>query len=93
MTTLDNRWGRTRHEGEVPGSFLGWYDVAFWRKPAVSVLTGKRHFIPGVAKTRQWLVDSGCVSDLVDAKDVSHLHWLVRPTEHQPTLWTASGGM
>lgn len=28
--------------------------------------------------------------DLVDAKNVSHLHKLLRPAEHQPTLWTAN---
>lgn len=27
----------------------------------------------------------------VDAKSVSHLHKLVRPAEHQPTVWTANG--
>lgn len=50
----------------------------------------KEAFITGVAKTRHWLVETGCGYDLVDAKSVSYLHKLVRPAEHQPTLGTAN---
>lgn len=78
ITTLYNRWAKFRHGGEVPGpterteagSSLGWYDLSFWRKPAASALRGKRNFIPGVAKTKHWLVDSGGGFDLVDAQNM-----------------------
>lgn len=73
------------------GSTLGWYGAPFWHKPAASVLTGKRKFVPGVAKTHLWLEDPGCGYDLADARSVSHLHQYVRPAAHQPALWTANG--
>ena len=97
---LDPWWTSFRHEGEVPGpaervalgSDLGWLGASIWNKKSPAVAgPAKRSGKAGEAKVEQWLIDSGCGWDLVDAQMVAHLADDVGRAAIQPKLWTANG--
>lgn len=77
FNTLEQMWTKSATKGRSQARSkhlkvgpLGWYEVPSWRTPAAPLLTGKRQFIPRLAKTLQLLVESGCGCGLVDAKHV-----------------------
>ena len=100
LLLLQDRWNAFVHVGEVPGptervengSTLGWFGASSWdggrpSAPGVS----PRENIPGEAHVSRWLIDSGCGSDLVDAKSVAHLGDRVEELPEKPRLLTANG--
>lgn len=84
---LDEEWFKFRHEREVPGpteraeagSTLDWSDTSLWGRPAVAARRPAGAEVPRISKTTQWLVDSGCGYDLVDAQKLQYLRDSIGP--------------